>query len=210
MMGNSIKKIILTIVVLVLSYNCKNLDDNNNDENYNTPEKEQKIIEAYLKNPPKKKKPIPIPTDPNERSFDSLKIKALNGDTRSYAFLIIHYSREENRDNFFDLQSISKLMVDKYNHGNACNQIYHDLIKLYNKDKDFDEKLFFNLSKEAKKEAIYYLKKGVTLNDDTCKLILAKSYKHGYGVPKNDKKADSLIRSLNWPKTLTDHELKKL
>ncbi len=207
MMENNIKKLVL-IITISICCSCKDQESKVETGDYNTPEKEQKIIDAYLKNPENKKKLQPI--DTNSRTIENLSRKSLHGDIKSYNFLVMLYSRSENQEKYYDLQSISKIMVDKYNFSYPCRQIYRDIVRKSNNDKDFDEKLFFNLSKEAKKEALYYLKKGASLNDPECKLILAKSYKHGYGVPKNDKKADSLIRSLNWPKTLTDHELKKL
>lgn len=199
------KKIIL-ILVLLIFINCKKTEIENSE--YNSPEKEKKIINDYLKNPANKRKLEPFKSADGD--FENLKKEALKGNITCYALLIIHYTRSENQVNFFDLQPISKIMADKYNHGDAHNQIYQDIVKFNNKNKKFEEKLFLNLDDRSKKEALHYLNKGVTLKDDECIIILAKNYKHGYGVLKNAKKADSLIRSLNWHKALTDDELKKL
>ncbi len=201
-------KNLILILIIVLCCNCKNQESKIDTGEYNTPEKEQKIIDAYLKNPSNKNKLEPV--DTNARSIENLKRKSLNGDIKSHNFLVMLYSRTENQENYYDLQPISKIMVDKYNFGYPCRQIYEDIIRKNNDNKGFEEKLFLNLNKKEKNEALYYLKKGVSLNDEKCKIILAKSYKRGYGVPKNDKKADSLIRSLNWPKVLIERALKKL
>ena len=122
----------------------------------------------------------------------NFRSKALkSGDRYSYSRLIIHY---ENI-NSYELLPCSFVMANKYDNPDAFLEIYQSLIKLNNKD-TFKESLILNLQKEESDFILSFLKRGAILNDIDCKVFLAKHYRNGYGLIKNEKKADSIMASI--------------
>ncbi|QBZ98882.1 hypothetical protein [Flavobacterium sangjuense] len=128
-----------------------------------------------------------------EDEIKGLRNKAINlGDKNSYAQLIAYYQNSKS----YDLLPYSFIMAKKYNNPDAFLAIYQDLIKLENNGK-FNESLISNLKKEEINYILSLLKRGAELNDIDCKVFLARHYRNGFGVPKNEKIADSLMNSIN-------------
>lgn len=118
-----------------------------------------------------------------------------NGDEECYKDLI--FSCEDNVESL-GLLPLSYLMANKYNNGYACRNLYESILEINNNfevknDKgQFQNSLILKLNKVDREFALYYLMKGSKLNDCTCNRNLSELYKNGWGVEKNQKKADSL------------------
>lgn len=120
-----------------------------------------------------------------------------SGDEESYKALIMNcYDSEES----FELFPITYLMASKYNSGYACRNLYEGIIEINNDYKvknnkgQFQNKLLLNLSKADREFAIFYLIKGSSLNDSRCNKNLSELYLNGWGVERNEQKADSLFK----------------
>lgn len=134
-----------------------------------------------------------IVMDSNYFSFEQflyLKDKALEeGNSNAYDNLLVYY--DANKTRYHELLSISIIMNDKYNNLQSNIVIYETIIKIYN-DGNYNDSLLLNLNKTHREFALFYLKKGASKKIPSCVKTLEKIYRQGIGVPKNEKKADSL------------------
>lgn len=115
-----------------------------------------------------------------------------NGDKYSYSRLIAYYS---DRDNYYELFPYTLIMADKYHNADGYFQMYYDMIKINNNGK-FNPQLIVNLDQNDIDFVLSNLLRGAKLNDTDCKVFLAKHYKNGYGIIKNERVADSLDNGL--------------
>lgn len=119
------------------------------------------------------------------------------GDEECYKDLI--FSCEDNKESV-GLIPLSYLMANKYNNGYACGNLYESLLEIKNDFKtknnkgEFQNSLLLKLNETDREFAISYLMKGSKLNDCRCNSHLSELYKNGWGVEKNQKKADSLYK----------------
>jgi len=125
----------------------------------------------------------------SKKQITELEQKVLSsGDKYSYSRLIAFYS---DKNNYYELLPYSFVMGSKYHNPDGYFQIYYDLIKINNNGK-FSPELIVNLNKDDMDFVISNLKRGAELNDQDCKVFLAKHYAGGFGVIQNKKTADSL------------------
>ncbi|MEO8236876.1 MAG: hypothetical protein ABI793_06535 [Flavobacterium sp.] len=117
-----------------------------------------------------------------------------HGDKYSFSRLIAYYS---DRDNYYELLPYSFIMADKYKNGDGYFQVYYDLIKINNNGR-YATNLIVNLNQDNIEFVLSNLEKGAKLNDTDCKVFLAKHYKNGFGIIKNEKIADSLMNSIEY------------
>jgi hypothetical protein len=118
-----------------------------------------------------------------------------NGDEECYKDLI--FSCEDNNESV-GLIPLSYLMANKYNNGYACRNLYESFLETNNNFKvkndkgQFQNNLILKLNKTDREFALFYLVKGSKLNDFSCNRYLSELYSNGWGVLKDQKKADSL------------------
>lgn len=132
-------------------------------------------------------------TKPSTEEIENFKKRVtLSGDIKAFSRLILYYNGKEN---YYDLIPYSIIMSNKYNSPDGYYHVYSDFIRLNNNGK-YSEKLIVNLPKENQDFVLSYLTRGAEANDIDCKATLAKHYKFGYGVPKDEKVSDSIMNSI--------------
>ena len=119
-----------------------------------------------------------------------LKQNVINGKRSSYDYLIEYYNN--NPSNTYELLPISILVANKYKYENAYLMIYINLVEMENNGK-YHDSLFKNLNLGTKQMALFYLNKGSKAQEISSITILENLNRNGWGIPKNTKKADSLL-----------------
>lgn len=105
----------------------------------------------------------------NDEKYNLSREIIKSGNTRAY----IKYSSNEENNGILGNLSYSFIMADKYNNSQACYDVYYEIIKL-NNEGEFDENKIEMLPKIHKQLVVYYLKKGDSLGNVSCKNVLAK------------------------------------
>ncbi|MDQ0066411.1 hypothetical protein [Chryseobacterium lathyri] len=95
----------------------------------------------------------------------------MNGNVNAYNKLSIYYLKSTFHN---ELLPYSILMADKYNHGDACHDIFVQLIGLKQapKSQQYDISIFNKLNEGEKKYVLFYLKKGAKLKNINCIVVL--------------------------------------
>ncbi|MBE4950859.1 hypothetical protein [Chryseobacterium culicis] len=84
-------------------------------------------------------------------------------------------------------------MANKYKNGEGCHQVLLGILDVNNpKDYGYNLSLVKNFNDADKNLVIYYLQRGVELNNENCILALEELYRNGWGVNKDFQKADEL------------------
>lgn len=95
----------------------------------------------------------------------------INGDINAYNKLTLYYLKSPFHN---ELLPYSILMADKYNHGDACHDIFVQLIGLKQtpKSQKYDISIFNKLNEGEKQYVLFYLKKGAKLKNINCIVVL--------------------------------------
>ena len=95
----------------------------------------------------------------------------INGNINAYNKLSIYYLKSTF---YNELLPYSILMADKYNHGDACHDIFVQLIgsKQAPKSQKYDISIFNKLNEGEKQYVLFYLKKGAKLKNINSIVVL--------------------------------------
>ncbi|MFP3832260.1 hypothetical protein [Chryseobacterium sp. SIMBA_028] len=95
----------------------------------------------------------------------------MNGNINAYNKLTIYYLKSTFHN---ELLPYSILMADKYNHGDACHEIFVQIIGLKQAPgtQHYDISIFNKLNKGEKEYVLFYLKKGAKLKNIGCIVAL--------------------------------------
>jgi hypothetical protein len=112
------------------------------------------------------------------------------GDEKSFTELIL---KTGNSNSQYDILPYAMIMANKYKSGEGCHQVLLGILDVNNpKDYGYNLSLVKNFNDADKDLVIYYLQRGVELNNENCILALEKLYRNGWGVNKDFQKADEL------------------
>lgn len=109
---------------------------------------------------------------PNNAPIEKYKKEILmNGNIDAYKQLTLYYLNSPFRN---ETLPYSIVMADKYNNGDACHEIFVQIIGLKQAPgtQHYDISIFNKLNKGEKEYVLFYLKKGAKLKDIGCIVAL--------------------------------------
>ncbi|RKT01777.1 hypothetical protein [Chryseobacterium defluvii] len=98
-----------------------------------------------------------------------------------------------NNSHKYEILPYALIMANKYNSGEGCHQVFVGLLDMNNPNNyGYKISLIKDFSETDRQFAIAYLEKGAKLKNINCILALEEIYRNGWGLEKNDTKADRL------------------